>query len=81
MISSFTVGSIFRIVDEASPTLRLILAEARKLNIALDQARASLAGLGKFAMPAGMAGAVGETQAVGRPLLLKPVARIPIGRT
>jgi hypothetical protein len=38
MISSFTVGSIFRIVDEASPALRAILKQVRELNVALDKA-------------------------------------------
>jgi hypothetical protein len=52
MFSSFTVGAVFTIVNEASPTLRLILAEVRKLNLQLDQARASLTSLGKLAMPA-----------------------------
>jgi uncharacterized protein YcfJ len=66
MISSFTVGSIFKIVDEASPALRLILAEVRKLNVALDQARANLAAMGKFAAPAGLTAAVGETSALAK---------------
>src|SRR5260370_34329468 len=66
MISSFTVGSVFKIIDEASPALRLILAEVRKLNVALDQARASLAGMGKFEMPAGLTTAVGEASALAK---------------
>jgi hypothetical protein len=61
MISSFTVGSVFKIIDEASPALRVILAEVRKLNVALDQARANLAAMGKFAAPAGLTAAVTET--------------------
>src|ERR1700692_3395508 len=61
MISSFTVGSIFRIVDEASSALRLILRQVRELNVVLDKARANLAALGKFAAPAGLTAAVGET--------------------
>jgi hypothetical protein len=63
MISSFTVGSIFKIVDEASPALRLILKQVRELNTALDRARASLTSLGK---PIGLAGAVGETSALAK---------------
>jgi hypothetical protein len=66
VITSFTVGSIFKIVDEASPTLRLILREVRALNAQLDQARASLAGLGKSVMPAGLTTAVGETSALAK---------------
>src|SRR5258705_9347184 len=60
MITSFEVGSIFKIIDQASPALRLILKQVRELNVALDRARASLTGLGKFAMPAGLTTAVGE---------------------
>jgi hypothetical protein len=64
VISSFEVGAIFRIVNEASPALRKILAEVRELTKAIDQARASLAEMGKFAKPAGLTAAVGETQAL-----------------
>ena len=64
MISNFLVGATFKIVNEASPTLRKILAEVRELNVALDRARASLTSLGKFAMPAGLTTAVGETAAL-----------------
>jgi hypothetical protein len=31
MISSFTVGSVFKIIDEASPTLRVILKQVREI--------------------------------------------------
>jgi hypothetical protein len=58
MIESFTVGAIFKLVDEASPTLRKVLAEVRELNKVLDQARANLASMGTFAMPAGLGRAV-----------------------
>jgi hypothetical protein len=64
MISSFTVGSIFKIIDEASPALKAILAQVRALNVQLDQARASLTSLGKFATPAGLTAAVTETGAL-----------------
>jgi hypothetical protein len=53
MITSFEVGSVFRVIDQASPTLRLILKQVRELNVALDKARASLTSLGKFNWPAG----------------------------
>jgi hypothetical protein len=66
MITSFEVGSIFRIIDQASPTLRLILRQVRDLNVALDKARESLAGLGKFAMPTGLTAAVAETGALAK---------------
>jgi hypothetical protein len=46
-VTAFEVGSIFRIIDEASPTLRLILRQVRELNVALDKARASLTELSK----------------------------------
>lgn len=31
MITSYTVGSVFKIIDEASPALRLILRQVREL--------------------------------------------------
>jgi hypothetical protein len=45
VITGFTVGAEFRLIDQFSPTLRKLLAEIRELNKALDQARASLAGI------------------------------------
>ena len=47
MITSFEVGSIFRIIDEASPALRKILAQVRELNKVIDTARANLAEFAK----------------------------------
>jgi hypothetical protein len=61
MISSFTVGSIFRIVDEASPALRLILRQVRELNVAIDKARQNLASIGRGSTAA-LGVVVGETQ-------------------
>jgi hypothetical protein len=66
MITAFEVGSIFRIIDEASPALRVILKQVRDLNVALDKARASLSSMGKFAMPTGLTTAVGETSALAK---------------
>jgi hypothetical protein len=66
MITSFEVGSIFRIVNEASPTLRAILADIRKLNAALDQARSNLAALGKSVVPISLTTAVAETSALAK---------------
>jgi hypothetical protein len=61
MITSFEVGSVFKIIDEASPALRVILKQVRELNVQLDRARASLTSLGKVAAPAGLTTAVTET--------------------
>jgi hypothetical protein len=60
MMTAFSVGARFQILDEASPALRLILKQVRELNVALDKARASLAGLGKSLVPAGLTTAVAE---------------------
>lgn len=46
MITSYSVGARFQILDEASPALKAILAQVRALNVQLDRARASLTGLG-----------------------------------
>jgi hypothetical protein len=62
MITSFEVGSVFKIKDQASPALRAILKQVRELNVALDQARENLATLGKSVMPIGLTRAVGETE-------------------
>jgi hypothetical protein len=64
MITSYTVGSVFKIIDEASPALRLILAEVRKLNLALENARTNLATFGKS--PVGLTAAIGETSALAK---------------
>lgn len=61
MITSFEVGAIFRIINEASPALAQILRQVRELNLAIDKARQSLATLGKSVMPAGLSTAVAET--------------------
>jgi len=62
VITAFEVGSVFKIIDQASPALRKILAEVRQLNLALDKARASLATVGKFAAPTGLTAAVAQNQ-------------------
>jgi hypothetical protein len=66
MITSFEVGAIFKIVNEASPALRKILAEVRELNKLLDQARVNMASLGKAIVPVGLTTAVGETSALAK---------------
>src|ERR1700738_2766307 len=53
MITSYEIGAIFRIVNEASPALRKILAEVRE----------TLATIGR-GVTAGLGSAVGETQAL-----------------
>lgn len=84
MITSFEVGSIFKIIDQASPALRKILAEVRQLNLALDKARANLASLGKSVVPAGLTSAVAQTDALatawGNVAKNAGAAQIAIGR-
>jgi hypothetical protein len=58
MITSFEVGAVFRIVNEASPALTRILRQIRELNVALDKAKASLSALNK---PPALLGAIAET--------------------
>jgi hypothetical protein len=62
MITSFEVGAVFRIVNEASPALRTILRQIRELNVAIDKARENMATLGKSVVPLGLSKAVGETE-------------------
>jgi hypothetical protein len=66
VISSFTVGATFKIINEASPALAQILRQVRELNVAIDKARASLASLGKSVMPVGLTTAVAETGALAK---------------
>jgi hypothetical protein len=61
MITSFQVGAVFKIINEASPALAQILRQVRELNAAIDKARANLATLGKSVMPASLTTAVAET--------------------
>src|SRR6266478_9962026 len=63
MIRSFEVGAVFKIINQASPALAQILKQVRELNIAIDKARANLGSISSSAT-AGLAGAVGETQAL-----------------
>jgi hypothetical protein len=60
MQTGFEVGAIFRVLDEASPGLRKILAQVRELNKAIEQAKTNLAGFGQSVAP-GINGAVVET--------------------
>jgi hypothetical protein len=61
MITSFEVGAVFKVINEASPALRQILKQVRDLNVAIEKARTNLALVGK--MPA-LAGAAAETEAL-----------------
>ena len=61
MITSYEVGAIFKIVNEASPALLKILKQVRELNLAIDKARENMALLGKAVMPTGLTTAVAET--------------------
>jgi hypothetical protein len=63
MISSYEVGAIFRIVNEASPALRTILKQVRELDLAIGKARENLALVGRSTVT-GLSSAVGETQAL-----------------
>lgn len=47
MISSFEVGAVFKILDEASPALRKILAQVRELNKAIEGLKANMSALGR----------------------------------
>lgn len=65
MITSFEVGAVFRVINEASPTLLRILRQIRELNAAIEKARTNLGLLtGANLTPIGMAAAVRETGAL-----------------
>src|SRR5665213_1805040 len=60
MITSFEIGSIFRIVDEATPALRRIREQMASLNKIIKEVRDSLAGFSKSVAP-GIDGAIKST--------------------
>ncbi len=60
MISSFEVGNIFKVIDEATPGLRKILGEVRRLREVISAAKAELGEFSKAVAPA-IGGAVKET--------------------
>lgn len=65
MITSFEVGAVFKIVNEASPALTKMLRQVRELTAAVDKARASFAELSKgVGSGAGLTAAIGETKAL-----------------
>ncbi len=59
MITSFEVGAIFRLVDQASPALRKMLATIRELRKAIDGVKLELGGIANA--PA-LGRAIGETK-------------------
>jgi hypothetical protein len=59
MISSFEVGAVFKIINEASPQLTKILAQVRELQKVVDQAKVSISSIGSN--PA-LAATIGETR-------------------
>lgn len=60
MITSFEVGAVFKIINQASPALTQILRQIRELNVAIDKARQNLASIGKGAAT-GLTSALAET--------------------
>jgi Phage-related minor tail protein len=58
MITSYEVGAVFKIINEASPALTRILKQVRELSAAIEKARESLALIAK---PASMGTAIAET--------------------
>lgn len=59
MITSFEVGAVFRVINEATRPLQAILRQVRELTAAIDKAKANIATLAK--MP-GLAAATDETK-------------------
>lgn len=64
MITSYEVGAVFKIINQASPALRTILGQVRVLNQAIERARANLAEIGKSSAATGTA--VAETRALAK---------------
>ncbi|MDR6303970.1 hypothetical protein GGQ85_001669 [Nitrobacter vulgaris] len=63
MITSFEVGAVFKIINQASPALTQILRQIREINLAVDKARKNLALITK---PMGMGAAIAETDGLAR---------------
>jgi hypothetical protein len=51
MISSYTVGAVFKIIDQASPALVKILKQVRELSAAIEKTKANIASIGKIPSP------------------------------
>jgi hypothetical protein len=58
MITSFEVGAVFKIINEASPALLKMLRQVRELNEMISKTRENIALIGK---PAAMGTAIAET--------------------
>jgi hypothetical protein len=84
MITSFEVGAVFKIINEASPALTKILKQVRELNLAIDKAKESLATLSGSFSSIGLGSAVGETEGLakawGNVTKNAEEARLAIGR-
>ena len=61
MLTSYVVGAVFRVLDEATPGLKKILESVRELNKAITLTRDNLKGLG--AAP-GLGAAIAETDSL-----------------
>jgi hypothetical protein len=62
MITSFEVGAVFKIINEASPALKTMLKQVRDLTAAVEKAKVGLASLNKELLPSsGLTAAVAET--------------------
>jgi hypothetical protein len=59
-VTGFEVAAIFKIIDQASPALKKILAQVRELRLEVDRATKALAEIGKIGS-LGLGGAIKET--------------------
>jgi hypothetical protein len=66
MITTFEVGAVFKLVNEASPALAAILKEVRALNTSITKAKDGLASLGLSMSSIKLGTAVGETGALAK---------------
>ena len=64
MITTFEVGAVFKIINDASPALQAILKEIRSLNTAMKKASAGLDGLGTKISGLRIGGATGQVEAL-----------------
>jgi len=66
MITTFEVGAVFKIINEASPALAEILKQVRALNRAVAKASESLALIGKSFSAVSLGSATAETGALAK---------------
>jgi len=77
MITSFEVGAVFKIINEASPALKTMLKQVRDLTAAVEKAKVGLASLNKELLPSsGLTAAVAETGAAGMKDMGKVIAAL-----